>query len=331
MARKAPKNPISDIVDTVGAWFGGNRGSVPSSGAGAAWQASARSAAQSANRRIVKGVEEGVVQFGALGMGTSVQTQRDLMYGVSGAGTRALKEAAVSQVTGLAAGAVAAKTAQVAGRAVAKAYKTAKATATPSRMVLYHGGPAELKGGIIDPSFVQGNVASGQIKGNTAALNRQQLENVPQRLAQLRQNAKFSEDQLKIPGSYASQNAAQTQRDIEKLRRSAADLENWTNRAKQQNYFTAVGSADETYTHVGSVHVVSPRRKDVQTGLGPGGEYQVVGKQKPVASFPTGGRPGAQSDEAIRLAQAKGAALQKKLQRQAAIKQTAKNLISKRK
>jgi hypothetical protein len=241
--------------------------------------------------------------------------------------TELAKQAAIN----LAAGGVAYGAVKGAGRAVSRAYKTAKATATPSRMVLYHGGPAELKGGIIDPSFVRGDVASGQIRGNTAALNRQSLENVPQRLAQLRQNAKFSEDQLKIPGSYASQNAAQTQKNIQNLRSSAAKLESWTNRAKQQNYFTAVGSADETYAHVGSIHVVSPRRKDVQTGLGPGGEYQVVGKQKPVASFPTGGRPGAQSDEATRLAQAKGAALLKKLQRQAVIKQTAKNLLPKRK
>lgn len=28
MARKAPKNPINDIVDTVGAWLGGNRGTI---------------------------------------------------------------------------------------------------------------------------------------------------------------------------------------------------------------------------------------------------------------------------------------------------------------
>jgi hypothetical protein len=104
MARRSPKNPINDIRDAVGAWLGGNRGSVPSSGAGAAWQASARSAAQSGNRRIVEGLEEGVVQFGALGMGTSAQAQRDLMYGVPGAGTQAAKEASVSYVTGAAVG-----------------------------------------------------------------------------------------------------------------------------------------------------------------------------------------------------------------------------------
>lgn len=316
MARKAPKNPISDIVDTVGAWFGGR-------GPGTNPQVQA---AMDATRAIGK-----VVDTATGGFGQAVVSDAQRMAASGSSTPSALYKTAAVNLGAAAAGVGAAKVGAKAAQKVSKAYKTAKATATPSRIVLYHGGPAELKGGIIDPSFVQGNVASGQIKGNTAALNRQQLENVPQRLAQLRQNAKFSEDQLKIPGSYASQNAAQTQRDIEKLRRSAADLENWTNRAKQQNYFTAVGSADETYTHVGSVHVVSPRRKDVQTGLGPGGEYQVVGKQKPVASFPTGGRPGAQSDEAIRLAQAKGAALQKKLQRQAAIKQTAKNLIPKRK
>lgn len=316
MARR-PKNPINDIVDTVGAWFGGSKGRVTNPQV---------QAAMDATRAIGK-----VVDTATGGFGQAVVSDARRMAASGSSTPSALYKTAAVNLGAAAAGVGAAKVGAKAAQKVSKAYKTAKATATPSRMVLYHGGPAELKGGIIDPSFVQGNVASGQIKGNTAALNRQQLENVPQRLAQLRQNAKFSEDQLKIPGSYASQNAAQTQRDIEKLRRSAADLENWTNRAKQQNYFTAVGSADETYTHVGSVHVVSPRRKDVQTGLGPGGEYQVVGKQKPVASFPTGGRPGAQSDEAIRLAQAKGAALQKKLQRQAAIKQTAKNLIPKRK
>lgn len=315
MARK--KNPINDIVDTVGAWFGGSKGRGTNPQV---------RAAMDATRAIGK-----VVDTATGGFGQAVVSDAQRMAASGSSTPSALYKTAAVNLGAAAAGVVAAKVGAKATQKVSNAYKTAKATATPSRMVLYHGGPAELKGGIIDPSFVQGNVASGQIKGNTAALNRQQLENVPQRLAQLRQNAKFSEDQLKIPGSYASQNAAQTQRDIEKLRRSAADLENWTNRAKQQNYFTAVGSADETYTHVGSVHVVSPRRKDVQTGLGPGGEYQVVGKQKPVASFPTGGRPGAQSDEAIRLAQAKGAALQKKLQRQAAIKQTAKNLIPKRK
>jgi hypothetical protein len=103
MARK-PKNPINDIVDTVGGWLGGNRGSIPSSGAGAAWQASARSAAQSGNTNLVKGLGEVPVQLGALGMGTSAQVQRDVMYGVPGAGTQAAKEAAVSYVTGAAAG-----------------------------------------------------------------------------------------------------------------------------------------------------------------------------------------------------------------------------------
>jgi len=104
MAPRKPKNPINDIINTTSAWLGGNRGSIPSSGAGAAWQASARSAAQSANTKIVKGLGEVPVQLGALGMGTSAQTQRDLMYGVPGAGTQAAKEAAVSYVTGAAVG-----------------------------------------------------------------------------------------------------------------------------------------------------------------------------------------------------------------------------------
>jgi hypothetical protein len=303
MARRSPRNPLSDIVDAAGAWLGGNRGTI-----------------NPQVERVTRDLGRAAAAADAVTGGFGAAAARDIQNFAQGGSlpTNLAKTAAVN----LAAGAAGAKAAQVVGRTVSRVYKAAKETAIPSRMVLYHGGPAELKGGIIDPSFVQ---------GNTAALNRQQLENVPQRLAQLRQNAKFSEDQLKIPGSYSAQNPAKTQKDIEKLRRSADALENWANRAKQENYFTAVGSADETYTHTGSVHVVSPRRKDVQTGLGPSGEYQVTGAQKPVASFPTGGRPGEQTDAAIRLAQAKGAALQKKLQRQAAIKQTAKNLIPKRK
>ena len=140
MARRAPKNPINDIKDAVGAWLGGNRGSMPSSGAGAAWQASARSAAQSGNQRIVKGLEEGVVQFGALGMGTSAQAQRDLMYGVPGAGTQAAKEASVSYVTGAAVGYGVGK---VAGKAASKVVESGVPARVANRLtgqtVIIHG------------------------------------------------------------------------------------------------------------------------------------------------------------------------------------------------
>jgi hypothetical protein len=141
MARK-PKNPINDIVDTVGAWLGGNRGSMPSSGAGAAWQASARSAAQSGNTNLVKGLGEVPVQLGALGMGTSAQVQRDVMYGVPGAGTQAAKEAAVSYVTGAAAGYGVGKVAtKVAGRVVESGVPARVVNKVTGQKVVVHGSP----------------------------------------------------------------------------------------------------------------------------------------------------------------------------------------------
>jgi len=165
MARRSPKNPINDISDAVGAWLGGNRGSVPSSGAGAAWQASARSAAQSANRRIVEGLEEGVVQFGALGMGTSAQAQRDLMYGVPGAGTQAAKEAAVSYVTGAAVGYGVGK---VAGKVVQSGLVVNPVAAVRNfvkgERVIVHGTANVLKGKTLYPTA--GSNYSAIAKGN---------------------------------------------------------------------------------------------------------------------------------------------------------------------
>jgi hypothetical protein len=314
MARK--NNPINDIINTVGGWLGGR-------GPGTNPQVQA---AMQATRAVGK-----VVDTATGGFGQALVSDAQRMAQSGSSTPSALYKTAAVNLGAAAAGVGAAKVAGKAASSVSRAYKTAKETAVPSRMVLYHGGPAELKGGVIDPSFVRGSVASEKISGNVAALNQRSLDLVPQTQWQLEQNAKFLEDQLKIPGSFASQNAAKVQKDIDKLRRSSSDLGAWTNRAKQENYFTGVGSASDTYWHSGSVHVVSPRRADVQTGLGPGGEYQIVGKQKPVASFPTGGRPGEQANEAMRLAQQAGDALQKKLKRQAVIKQTAKNLRPKKK
>ena len=311
MARK--NNPINDIMDTVGAWLGG-RGPVTNPQV---------QAAMDATRAVGKVVDTAT---GGFGQALLSDAQRMAMTGSST--PSALYKTAAVNTAAAAAGYGAAQVVGKAASQVSRAYKTAKETAKSSRVVLYHGGPAELKGGVIDPSFVRGNTASNQMSGNVAALNQQHLDMVPHTRFQFEQNAKLMEDQLKMPGSYAAQNAAETKAKIDKLRRSSADLGAWADKAQKGNYFTGVGSANDTYWHSGSVHVVNPRRADVQTGLGPGGEYQIVGRQTPVASFPTGGIPGKQADEAIRLAQQAGDALAKKQRRQAVIKQTAKNLRS---
>lgn len=261
MARK--KNPISDIVDAAGAWLGGNRGSVPSSGAGAAWQASARSAAQSSNRRIVKGVEEGVVQFGALGMGTSAQTQRDLMYGVSGAGTQALKEAAVSQVTGLAAGAVAAKVgSKVAGKI---------ASALDNRTVmLAHGGAKDLVGGRVSPSFsreVQKQLDSTTIRNLRWSIDAKNPARVTSS-EETRKIQKFLKSAEKSGGFFSASATGETP--------AAYAVPRVSYRGKN-----LAGSAKSG----GAVHVVKVPKKSVIRGGGESGEFLVAANPKPVKSF----------------------------------------------
>ena len=311
MARK--NNPINDIMDTVGAWLGG-RGPVTNPQV---------QAAMDATRAVGKVVDTAT---GGFGQALLSDAQRMAMTGSST--PSALYKTAAVNTAAAAAGYGAAQVVGKAASQVSRAYKTAKETAKSSRVVLYHGGPAELKGGVIDPSFVRGNTASNQMSGNVAALNQQHLDMVPHTRFQFEQNAKLMEDRLNMPGYYAAEDVAEIKARIDKLRRSSADLGAWADKAQKGNYFTGVGSANDTYWHSGSVHVVNPRRADVQTGLGPGGEYQIVGKQTPVVSFPTGGRPGEQANEAIRLAQQAGDALAKKQRRQAVIKQTAKNLRS---
>jgi predicted transcriptional regulator len=168
------------------------------------------------------------------------------------------------------------------------------------------------------------------MSGNVARLNQQSLGMVPYRQHQLEESIKMMQDRLDMPGYYSAEDAARVKARIDRERRQSAELAAWADKAKKGNFFTGVGSAIDSYAHEGAVHIVNPRRVDVQSGFGPGGEYQIVGKQKPVASFLTGGRPGKQKDEAIRLAQQAGDALAKKQRRQAVIKQTAKNLRPKK-
>jgi hypothetical protein len=174
MPTRRPKNPINDIINTTSAWLGGNRGSTPSSGAGAAWQASARSAAQSANKSVVKGLGEVPVQLGALGMGTSAQVQRDVMYGVPGAGTQAAKEAAVSYVSGAAVGygvgKVATKVVQ-SGRVVNPV--KAVQNLVKGEKVVVHGTGRTIQGSRLVPSQVSAGAEQMQ-KGVVFSLNPRQ-------------------------------------------------------------------------------------------------------------------------------------------------------------
>ena len=152
MARRAPKNPINDIVNQVGGWLGGNRGTVQSSGAGAAWQASARSAAQGATRRVLAAGEEVLVQTAAWGGGISSQTARDLMYDRPGALGRGAREAAVSQVTGLVAGAAVGKAASTGLTALQKAGVPARVmNKVRGQTVFVHGTGNPLEGTSLRP------------------------------------------------------------------------------------------------------------------------------------------------------------------------------------
>lgn len=290
------KAPAKNIGDQVGGWLGG--------AAKVVGRAAAQNPIVAENIRYGKAVAAGPTQ-----LAKTVAT--DLAFG--------------------AAGAVAGKAAQVGGRVVSKAYKAAKKTSSPSRTVLFHGGPVELKGGVINPSFVRGDVSSGRISGNVAALNQQSLDRVPYIRSRMEDNIKFVENALTDPTYFSPADRVEQMARIKKSREQITRLDTWAEKAKKENYFTGVGSAKETYAHEGAIHVINPKRKDVTTLLGPGGEYQVAGTQKPIASFSTSGRPGEQMDTAMRLAQQTADKLRKKLERQAVVKQTAKNLIPKRK
>lgn len=312
MAARKPKNPFNDLADLVKSQMYGSRPTTTVS-----------------TQKKIKDVGtlvKTVDTFATGGLGRAVVADSK----AQSRGNVPPVNLATYGVTSLAAGAVGAVVARGAGRAASKAYEAAKKTSSSSRVVLFHGGPVELKGGVIDPSFVRGDVSSGRISGNVAALNQQSLGRVPFIRSQMENNMKFVENALTDP-NYFPAGRVDAMASIKKSREQIARLDVFAEKAKKVNYFTGVGSAKETYAHQGAIHVINPKKKDVTTLLGPGGEYQVVGTQKPVASFPTGGRPGEQMDTAIRLAQQTGDKLRKKLERQAVIKQTAKNLISKRK
>lgn len=124
MARKAPKNPISDIVDTVGAWLGGNRGTVNPQVARV--------------QRDLGTVAKTIDTYGTGGVGQAALRDIENFKQGGSLPTNVMKTAAVN----LAAGALGAKAAQVAGRAVAKTGIPAQvANKLTGQQVMIHASP----------------------------------------------------------------------------------------------------------------------------------------------------------------------------------------------
>lgn len=101
MARKAPKNPINDIVDTVGAWLGGNRGTInPQVGR---------------VQRDLGTVAQTIDTFATGGMGQALVSDAQRMAATGSSTPSALYKTAAVNLAAAAAGAGAAK---VAGKVV---------------------------------------------------------------------------------------------------------------------------------------------------------------------------------------------------------------------
>ncbi len=125
MARKAPKNPINDIVDTVGAWFGGR-------GPGTNPQVS----------RVSRDLGRAVSAADTVTGGFGAAALRDVKNFQQGGSlpTNLAKTTAVNLV----AGAVGAKAAQVAGRAVVAsgvAKRAVQRTFKRDEVLFMHGSP----------------------------------------------------------------------------------------------------------------------------------------------------------------------------------------------
>ena len=170
--------------------------------------------------------------------------------------------------------------------------------------VLIHGGPAKLKGGVINPKFVKGSTESGTLAGNTAQLNSSSLSMAESNLSGLTNNINFMKEQMGIKGSFANTNKAETVGQIKNLETKLAHETQWIERAKKDNYYSAVGDANSAYGHEGAYHLVTPSAKNVNQGLGPAGEYQVVGSSKPVKSFSTEGKTIAEQNEIAKMVNA---------------------------
>jgi hypothetical protein len=231
-------------------------------------------------------------------------------------GNKALVKQAGVNAAALATGYIAGKAIQTAAGAVANAYKAAKITSVTNatRIPLFHGGPPVLKGGKIDPSITT---------ASTKLLNQQALNSsMPQQINQYRENIGFVKSQLKMPGSFAAQNPRESLQNIAQQVKSLRQLENFAKKANTKNYFTAVDDPSNAYTG-GAIQVINPKKTSVQTGFGPSNEFQVAGKQKPVATVLTQKN---YDPEAIKLAQQIADRLRKQNARNVLVKETFKNL-----
>ena len=294
MASRKPKGIADDIVggvrNIVSPWLGtppGQNRSVTQA------QGLARSAAETLDQ---------VYAGGMIKAGTQ--------------GNKALVKQAGVNAAALGVGYVAGKAIQTAAGAVTNAYKAAKITSVTNatRIPLFHGGPPVLKGGKIDPSITT---------ASTKLLNQQALNSsMPQQINQYQKNIGFVKSQLNMPGSFAAQNPRESLQNIAQQVKSLRQLENFAKKANTKNYFTAVDDPSNAYTG-GAIQVINPKKTSVQTGFGPSNEFQVAGKQKPVATVLTQKN---YDPEAIKLAQQIADRLRKQNARNVLVKETFKNL-----
>ena len=290
MAARKPKGIADDIVGgvrkIVSPWLGtppGQNRSVTQA------QGLARQAAEGLDQAFAGGLVKAGVQ-----------------------GNKALVKQAAVNAAALGTGYVAGKVAVT----VANAFKLAKVTslANSSKIPLFHGGSPVLQGGKIDPSITT---------PGTKLLNQQALNSsVPQQINQYKENIGFVKSQLNMPGSFAAQNPQRSLQNITQQTKSLRQLENFAKKANKKNYFTAVDDPSSAYSG-GAIQVINPKKTSVQTGLGPSNEFQVAGKQKPVATILTQKN---YDPEAIKLAQQVADRLRKQNARNVLIKETFKNL-----
>jgi hypothetical protein len=315
MAARKPKN--------VSAWLGGNRGTVQSGGGRPTGIVDdiAKGIKDIASPWLpaAPGQNRSVTQAQGLARGAAETLDQTFAGGLVKAGTQGnkalAKQAAINAAT-LGTGYVAGKAAQTAAGAVTNAYKAAKITSVTNatRIPLFHGGPPVLKGGKIDPSITT---------ASTKLLNQQALNSsMPQQINQYRENIGFLKTQLNTPGSFAAQNPRESLQNIAQQVKSLRQLENFAKKANTKNYFTAVDDPSNAYTG-GAIQVINPKKTSVQTGFGPSNEFQVAGKQKPVATVLTQKN---YDPEAIKLAQQIADRLRKQNARNVLVKETFKNL-----
>lgn len=249
MARKAPKNPINDIVDTVGAWFGGSRG--------VATNPQVR-AAMDATRAIGK-----VVDTATGGFGQAVVSDAQRMAQSGSSTPSALYKTAAVNLGAAAAGVGAAKVgAKVAGKI---------ASALDNRTVmLAHGGAKDLVGGRVSPSFsreVQKQLDSTTIRNLRWSIDAKNPARVTSS-EETRKIQKFLKSAEKSGGFFSASATGETP--------AAYAVPRVSYRGKN-----LAGSAKSG----GAVHVVKVPKKSVIRGGGESGEFLVAANPKPVKSF----------------------------------------------